>query len=141
MNASSKPRGRRRVTRYHDWHKAAEMLAEGLTITEAARRLPCARSTLSRKYNGDPVFRGWIEGFRGEEERDRKRLAELRHKVHEAIEAAIKAKNVRLIMWLAERLNLVRPPDARTPQDELRAMLSELSPDELREFESLGEPD
>ena len=46
-------------------------------------------------------------------------------------------KQARVAMWLADRLKLVTPPNESTPDHELRQMLSALSPEELREFESL----
>jgi hypothetical protein len=61
--------------------------------------------------------------------------------VHRAIDLAVANQNVRVVLWLADRLKLVMPPDERTPADELREMLNGLSPEELCEFESLGASD
>jgi small ligand-binding sensory domain FIST len=38
-------------------------------------------------------------------------------------------------------MNLVTPVSERTPAQELQALVDGLSPDELREFESLRDPD
>ena len=65
----------------------------------------------------------------------RDRNAELRRAVREAIEAEVKSGNVRVILWLADRLKLITPPSERTPERELREILGGLSQDELHEFE------
>jgi hypothetical protein len=44
------------------------------------------------------------------------------------------------VLWLADRLNLVTPPTETTPGQELQNILNGLSPAELHEFESLGDP-
>jgi hypothetical protein len=121
-----------------DWRLAAQLLANGEPLAVVARTLGCSRSQLSRKRNHDPLFQDLIEEFRrmGPEER----LLRLRHAVHRAIDRAVADDNVRVVLWLADRLKLVAPPSERTPGDELRELLSSLSVDELREFESLGEP-
>ena len=45
--------------------------------------------------------------------------------------------NVRVILWLADRLKLVTPPSQHTPEQELRQLLAGLTMEELREFETL----
>ena len=69
--------------------------------------------------------------------RERDRIENLRLAVRTAIEAEVKRGNVRVVLWLADRLKLITPPSERTPDQELREILSGLSPDELQEFESL----
>jgi len=68
------------------------------------------------------------------------RLAHLRQAVHRAIEEEVSKGTVRVVLWLADRLKLVTPPSERTPGEELRELLNGLTPEELREFESLREP-
>lgn len=125
---------RRRV----NWNLAAELLARGSTVAEAARQLGCSRSQLSRKRNRDPDFQRQIAEFAEDPgRRDRNRIADLRRTLHEAIEAEVRGGNVRVILWLADRLKLVTPPNERTPEQELRDILGGLNQDELREFEGL----
>jgi hypothetical protein len=121
-----------------DWRLAAQLLANGEPLAVVARTLRCSRSQLSRKRNHDPLFQDLIEEFRqmGPEER----LARLRQAVHRAIDLAVAGNNVRVVLWLADRLKLVTPPSERTPGEELRELLNGLTPEELREFESLREP-
>ena len=101
----------------------------------------CSRRQLSRRRNHDPQFQGWVEEFREATlERQRDRLGELRRAVHKAIEAEVRNNNVRVVLWLADRLKLITPPSERTPEQELREILDGLSADELSEFESLRDP-
>jgi Helix-turn-helix domain of resolvase len=129
---------RRAGSRANDWRQAAELLARGLPVTTVARRIGCSRSQLSRKRNHDPVFGRWIEELKApDRESERDRIGDLRLALHAAIETEVKKGNVRVVLWLADRLKLITPPSERTPEQELRAILGGLSPDELREFESL----
>jgi hypothetical protein len=120
-----------------DWRLGAQLLANGEPLAVVARIVKCSRSQLSHKRNHDPRFQDLIEEFRqmGPEER----LARLRHAVHRAIDRAVALNNVRVVLWLADRLNLVTPPNERTPAQELQNLLNGLSADELSEFESLGD--
>lgn len=120
-----------------DWRRAAELLARRQSLTSAARAAGCSRSRLSRKRDHDPMFQSWIEAFRAMEMSPAERLTALRRAAHAAIEKEVGKGNVRVVLWLADRLNLVTPPSERTPGDELQEMLSGLSAAELDEFESL----
>lgn len=134
---------RRARTRPIDWHKGAELLARGVSVAAAAKQIGCAPATLSRRRRQDPEFRQWLEELRPpryEGQDDGECLAGLRRMLHGAIEAEVRAGNVRVILWLADRLRLVTPIDARTPEQELRQLLGGLSQDELREFEALRDP-
>lgn len=132
------PAGQRTVRRAIDWPKAADLLAAGVPASEVARQVGCSPRTLARKRKHDTAFKSRIAGERAEPAPDDGRdLAELRHTLHDAIEKEVHAGNVRVILWLADRLKLVTPPDERTPDHALREILAGLSPAELREFENL----
>jgi hypothetical protein len=139
MSKEPEPRARGRAgRRVIDWHLAAELLARGLTIAAVAARVGCARATLARKRRHDPVFQNWMVRCReAQPEPEGSGLADLRDTLHRAIEAQVHDGNVRVILWLADRLKLVTPPSERTPEQELRALLRGLTSEELREFESL----
>ena len=123
-----------------DWRHAAELLARGLNVAAVARRVGCSRSQVSRKRNQDPVFQGWIEEFEAKiEVPSTDRMVGLRRALHEAIDAEVRAGNVRVILWVADRVKLLAPEE-RPAEQELRDLLGGLSPDELREFESLRDP-
>jgi transcriptional regulator with XRE-family HTH domain len=134
IEAGARHLGRRRI----DWREAAQLLAHGLTLSAVSRRVGCSRSQLSRKRNSDPVFQRWVAEFAATiSERQHDPIADLRRTLHEAIEAEVRNGNVRVILWLADRLKLVTPPSERTPEQELRDILRGLSPDEVCEFEGL----
>jgi hypothetical protein len=126
--------GRRRI----DWRKAAELVAEGAPPGAIIGQVGCSRRQLSRRLNHDTVFQGWVEELRQAAiERERSRISELGRAVQTAIEVEVKKGNVRVLLWLADRLKLITPPSEGTPDQELREILRGLSSDELREFESL----
>jgi hypothetical protein len=126
--------GRRRI----DWRKAAELVAEGAPPGAIIGQVGCSRRQLSRRLNHDTVFQGWVEELRQAAiERERSRIGELGRAVQTAIEVEVKKGNVRVLLWLADRLKLITPPSEGTPDQELREILRGLSSDELREFESL----
>jgi hypothetical protein len=139
MNKEPEPRARRRTVRRDiDWHQGAELLAQGMSIADVATRLGCSRGTLARRRKHDPVFQSWMARCReAGAEPDSRRLADLRMTLHETIEKEVRAGNVRVILWLADRLKLVTPPSERTPDQELRQILGGLSSEELSEFEGL----
>jgi len=129
---------RRAGSRAIDWRRAAELLARGVPAAVVARQVGCSRSQLSRKRNQNTAFRRWVEELEDAAgERDRDRIDDLRLAVHAAIETEVRKSNVRVILWLADRLKLITPPSERTPEQELHAIVRGLSPDELSEFESL----
>lgn len=130
--------GKRAAPCRPDWRRAAQLLAYGESIAATAQQIGCSQSQLSRKRRRDPVFQAWIEDFRrmGPEER----LAWLRESVHRKIEEEVSKGTVRVLLWLADRMNLVSPASERTPAQELKDLVNGLSPEELREFESLRDP-
>jgi transposase-like protein len=138
MTVRTEAGARRAEPRPFDWRHAAELLAGGMPVATVARRLGCSRSQLSRKRHHDPAFRRLIEdGKQTAPVREHDRIADLRLAVRAGIEAELKAGNVRVILWLADRLKLITPLSERTPEQELRELLGGLSPDELQEFEGL----
>jgi hypothetical protein len=132
---------RRKPRQPIDWRRAAELLVENMPIGEVAREIGCSRSAISRRRNHDPIFQGWMQRLRDAHTSDpEERVAELRRSLHAAIVDQIGKGNARIILWLAERLNLVPAPGAPTPVEELRGLLGNLSADELAEFENLRDP-
>jgi hypothetical protein len=103
-----------------------------------AERVGCAPTTLARKRRQDPAFRDRLTRCRTPEPKpEGSRLPDLRSTLQRAIADQVGTGNVRVILWLAERLKLVTPPNERTPEQDLRAILDNLTEEELREFESL----
>ena len=129
---------RRPARRVIDWHQAAELLAQGMTIAEAAARVGCSRSALARRRRRDPLFHNCVARGRGATaDSEAPRLSDLRPTIEQAIAREVGLGNVRVVLWLADRLKLVTPPNERTPDEELRQILAGLTSEELRKFESL----
>jgi hypothetical protein len=139
MSKEPEPRARRRVPRrVIDWPQAAELLAQGVTVAAAAERVGCAPATLARRRKQDPAFRNPLAHCRAADpEPEGSQLPDLRGTLRRAIADQVGTGNIRVILWLAERLKLVTPPSEHTPEQELRAILDNLTEEELREFESL----
>jgi Helix-turn-helix domain of resolvase len=138
MNEEPEPRARRHtVRRVVDWHQAAELLAQGMTAGAVAERVGCSRAALARRRKNDAVFQTWMARCRAAAEPGDHPLADLRLTLQGAIEKEVGAGNVRVILWLADRLKLVTPPSERTPAQELRQILGALTSEELSEFEQL----
>ena len=109
-----------------------------MTTAAVAERVGCSRAALARRRKNDAVFQTWMARCRAAAaEPDEHRLADLSQTLHEAIEKEVSAGNVRVILWLADRLKLVTPPSERTPERELRQILGGLTSEELSEFEEL----
>lgn len=136
---------RRTRARSFDRQLASDLLAKGATLTEAARQLGCSRSALARWRKVETAAKGGGSApaapGRPWPTPPRDRLAGLRETLHDAIEAEVRSGNVRVILWLADRLKLIAPPDERTPEQGLQALLHGLSAEELREFEGLRDDD
>jgi len=134
LDGGAAPTGRPRI----DWRKAAELVAKGTPPAAVVSEVGCSRRQLSRRLNHDTLFQGWVDDLRQAAiERERNRIGELGRAVQSAIEVEVKKGNVRVILWLADRLKLITPPSESAPEQELRELLGGLSQDELREFESL----
>ena len=138
MTEEPEPRARRMARRVVDWHQAAELLAQGLTTAAVAERVGCSYAALARRRKNDAVFQTWMTRCRAAAaEPDEHPLADLSQTLREAIEKEVSAGNVRVVLWLADRLKLVTPPSERTPERELRQILGGLTSEELSEFEEL----
>jgi len=123
-----------------DWRMAAELLARGLSIAETARQVGCSRSQLSRRRNHDEVFRSWIEACEISLPAVRERkIGSLRQRLHDAIDAEVQGGNVRVILWLADRLKLVTPVDKEKSTSSLDDLLRAMTDQDIKEFESLKE--
>lgn len=128
------------MRRVVDWRMAAELLARGLSVAEAARQVGCSRSQLSRRRNHDELFRSWIEAFEAElPPASERKIGSLRQRLHDAIDAEVQGGNVRVILWLADRLKLVTPSAKEASASPLDDLLRTMTDQDVKEFESLKE--
>ena len=139
MSRVPEPRAPRRPARRAvNWRRAAELLGQGLTVSQAAARVGCSRSALARKRRHDSKFQGWMASAgEGGADVQAQRFEVLRPTMHKVITREVGSGNVRVTLWLADRLKLVTPLSQHTPERELRQLLAGLTLEELREFEGL----
>ncbi len=133
-----RPAGADTVKPIIDWQRAAELLAQGMTITEAARQIGCSRAQLSRRSNHDQTFQDLIKTFEtSAPSMSEQRMSSLRERLHDAIDTEVQSGNVRVILWLADRLKLLDPPEKAEERSALDDLLSGMTESDLKEFESL----
>jgi hypothetical protein len=139
MSREPEPRAPRSPARHAgNRQHAAELLGQGLTVEEAAARAGCSSSVLTRRRHHDSTLQSRMASA-GEDGADAQAqpLDDLRPTMHKAITREVGSGNLRVILWLADRLKMVTPPSQHTPEQELRQLLAGLTLEELREFESL----
>ncbi len=125
-----------------DWRLAAEQLARGLGVAATARQVGCSRSQLSRRRNHDPLFQSWIKEYQANlPPVAERRIGSLRQRLHDAIDAEVKGGNVRVILWLADRLKLVAPPSETKAASAMEELLKGMTSEDIKEFEGLKEFD
>jgi hypothetical protein len=139
MRKEPEPRAQRRAaSRVIDWHRAGELLTQGMTVTAVAERIGCSSNTIWRRRRREPDLKNWLahdrETLVDEEDRE---LAEMRQALEQAVVNQVRASNLRVLLWLANRFKLATPPNELTSDQELRDMLAGLTPEELKEFASL----
>ena len=121
--------------------EAIERLAVGTPTATVAKALGCSRAFLQRKLNLDHAFhlaldyaRELYTGYTPDNLHWRRELARRMNEL-------LSKPNERLVMWMAERLNVLpgsRPSRASDRQRRGAFSLADLSPEELAEFEALA---
>ena len=66
-----------------------------------------------------------------------RQISSLRQRLHDAIDAEVQGGNVRVILWLADRLKLITPDDKKKPSSSLDDLLRSMTEQDIQEFESL----
>jgi hypothetical protein len=129
------PRARRQAARrVIDWQRAARLLDQGMPIAAATAQIGCSPATLARRRRHDPVFQ---KPSCDPAPTATETTPPDRPHVHPLIEHEMRGGNLRVVLWLVQRLKLTTPLGPATPAAELEALLDSLTPDELREFERL----
>jgi hypothetical protein len=93
-----------------DWDLAAPMLARGSGVGNAARVVGCHRTTVWRARCGSEAFRRRIAGLRADYVTEAAAPPDrLREEVVAGIRQKVALGNVRVLLWLADRLGLASP--------------------------------
>jgi len=92
-----------------DWADVARLLAAGWTTKEVARHHGCARQHVWRILRRSPALQRNIDAAGREFRLEAGAMVEaLRPRVAEALSRAVDQGNVRVALWLADRLDLAR---------------------------------
>ena len=123
---------------------AIESLAVGTPVATVATALGCSRAFLQRKLKLDHAFRLALDYARELYTGYTPDSLFWRHQLAQRMGELLSKPNERLVMWMAERLQVLpsaRPPKPVDRQRRGGFSLSDLSPEELAEFEALAMSD
>ncbi len=130
-----------------DWRKAAWLTAQRARPMDIMATVGCSRSQLRRRQSQCGLFRALVEQYAqeprdmpctegggidpGERGREVRPLAET---VRAKLEQEIIDGNIKVAMWLAERLRLFSPEDKEGTDATLRRLLASMTEAERRAF-------
>lgn len=113
------------------WPEVARLLAAGLTEREVAELVGCELRTLRarvRRWGGlDRVVARYRDESAENPKETYRRLVEL---VYAHLERQVRSGNLRVLLWVADRLKLVRPFEADAEADILEEKLAALAEDD-----------
>ncbi len=125
-----------------DWDEAARLLAAGLTPAEVARFVGVKPSQIRARLQRVKAFRDTVEEYRAAGRTHPAAAYEhLSRLVYVQLEREVRAGNLRVLLWVADRLKLVRPLEADPARGELAGLLASLSPQEREELAGLSGPE
>lgn len=130
-----------------DWTKAARLTADGVRAADIVRAVGCSRSQLRRRQQACRLFMALVDEYAsaliagdapqsGREPRAAPAATEspLADTVRAKLEQEIIDGNVRVAMWLAERLRLFSPEDKGGSDATLLRLLETMSEAEREAF-------
>ncbi len=123
-----------------DWDDAARLLAVGLTPVEVAQLVGTTPGRINARIKRVRSFREAIEQHRSAGRASPREAYERFCKlVYAHLERQVRSGNLKVLMWIADRMKLVRPPDVDAPELELQRLLRTLSEEQRAEIRALGE--
>ncbi|RME21082.1 MAG: hypothetical protein D6806_15310 [Deltaproteobacteria bacterium] len=126
--AVSKPSRRRRPV---PWPEVARLLAAGLTEAEVAELVGCEVRTLRARITRWGGLEQVVARYREEcAENPRETYRRLVELVYAHLERQVRSGNLRVLLWVADRLKLVRPVEADNEPDPLEERLAALAEDD-----------
>ncbi len=132
-------RDRRSSDNEVDWEDVARLLAAGLSHREVCELAGCSPSRLKTKLARSATFREAVQRHRRETPEEPAVMYDrLRRLVYTHLERLARSGNLRVLLWIADKLKLVQPIDKAAPELELRSILENLSDEEFAQFEALG---
>lgn len=124
-----------------DWSHAAWLTAKGVRTSEILEAVGCSRSQLRRRQKQCRLFRALV----GQLQKELARTADesgpsepddlsLDQVVRTQLEQEISNGNIKVALWLAERLRLFAPDPDEGTDETLRRLLESMTPDERSAF-------
>ncbi len=106
-----------------NWDDAARLLAVGLTSVEVAQLVGTRPGTINARLKRVKSFRDLVEQYRhAGESRPKEAYKRFCRLVYAHLERQVRAGNLRVVLWIADRLKLIRPTDA-APDPDLERLL------------------
>ncbi|HFD14902.1 MAG TPA: hypothetical protein ENJ38_01190 [Rhodospirillales bacterium] len=122
-----------------DWDDVARLLAAGHSHREVCELAGCTLPQLQAKLARSAAFREAVERHREQGPGEPAVMYDrLRRLVYTHLERLVRSGNLRVLLWIADKLKLVQPLDKAAPELELQSVLENLSDEELARFEALG---
>ncbi len=122
-----------------DWDDVARLLAVGLSHREVCELSGCSLSRLKTRLARSAAFREAVQRHRREGPGEPAVMYDrLRRLVYTHLERLARSGNLRVLLWIADKLKLVQPIDRAAPELELQSILENLSDEEFAQFEALG---
>lgn len=119
-----------------DWCEAARLAAAGLPPREITRRVGCSRSQLHRRMTSCGLFRGLVAEYAAKHEAG---LSEadagtIETRVRQKVVDEVAEGNLKVALWLAERLRLFTPDDEDSPEETIQRLMESMTPLERAAF-------
>ncbi len=116
-----------------DWEDAARLLAVGLSASEVAQLVGTTPGRVRYRLARVKAFRELVERYRAEGRTGpREAYERLCRLVYAHLERQVRCGNLRVLLWVADRLKLVRPAEVDVAEAELARLVDSL-PEEQRE--------
>lgn len=121
-----------------DWCEAARLAAADLPSREIIARVGCSRSQLYRRRTSCSLFQALVAayaagaGIRGDlPDED---AASIEARVRRKVENEVAEGNLKVALWLAERLRLFTPDSEESADDTIQRLMESMTPLERAAF-------
>ena len=122
-----------------DWEDAARLLAVGLSPSEVAQLVGTTPGRVSARLKRVKSFREMVEHFRAQSRASPRQAYErLCRLVYAHLERQVRCGNLRVLLWIADRLKLVRPAEVDVAEAEVARLIEGLSESQREELARLA---
>ncbi len=119
-----------------DWCEAARLAAAGRPPREITERVGCSRSQFHRRMASCSLFRGLVAAYaaRGQAGPAEPDAGSIETKVRQKVVDEVAEGNLKVALWLAERLRLFTPDDEDSPDETIQRLMESMTPLERAAF-------